>query len=127
MRLCTLCFFSLLAPVCTLHADEKKVADLAQKRYDAAEKAYKAGPRDDNLPINYLLSVRLLAAHKDLKSDSEIAAYQAHYNRMSKLDARIQALALAGAARPEETAYSQLFVVEAEFWLERAKLKKTKK
>ena len=86
MRTSSLAFFSILVSSGSVAADEKKVADLAQKRFDAAEKVFKTALVEDKLPIIHFVSLRLLAVHKDWKPNSAIEAYQAHYHRMRKLD-----------------------------------------
>ena len=114
-----------------VRGDEKKLAELAQARYQAAEKAYKAFvelEKSQTRPFTdmlYHLSVRLLQAQLDLHSatDKHVAAYKAHLDRMLEWETQIKLTTKPASA---SSLVVESYRVEAEYWLEKAKNKSTK-
>jgi hypothetical protein len=102
--------------------DEKKLSALAKARYDAAKKAYqqfvfinKIGQID--VASQYLLSKNLLRAQLDVEKGDPVPAYQAHFDRLKALKKTVKHWNL-----DEEKRYLvEVFVLEAELWLETAK------
>ena len=116
--------FLLLVP--SAQGDEKRLAELAKSRYETAAKTYQELFRDGvyarDLIAHYTLSVHLLNAERDYKTDKHIDAYQSHYDRMKALEDSEKKRESIGSRR----AIVESFRIEAEHWLERAKSRKNK-
>jgi hypothetical protein len=104
--------------------------NLAVAKRDAARKAYEAwwaNYRDRAGPGEwvYLWSKRWLRAEKELSSrhDDQVAAYEAHLERMRELEGLVSRLQRArpGLATIDQVSSSRYYRVEAEIWLENSR------
>jgi hypothetical protein len=109
---------------------QETLADFAKARLKAAEKAYREfvsseidGLRD--YKMHYSLSKRLVEAQRDLDSskENELRAFEAHYNRMVDLEKTIEKRIRGGYISPPARFEGQYYLIEARFWLEKAKAK----
>ncbi|HYT87743.1 MAG TPA: hypothetical protein VEL76_03390 [Gemmataceae bacterium] len=109
---------------------------LAEAKLKAAQEAYrlhveraKMGGSDSfNEEKWYQMSVRVLQSEQELSKNKgdRIAAFRAHCDRMTELEALAKRFGKAGAAAPERVASTRFFRLEAEIWLDRARAGKEK-
>jgi hypothetical protein len=118
---------SLAAPI-PPKPQESPERGLAEARLKAAQAAFQLYQKqgDINDPeTSYRWSRRLLEAQRDLAQDrSEIvAAFQAHLDRMARLDNNAKDWAKANIFE-KQLAFTGFYRAEAELWLAREKAKK---
>jgi hypothetical protein len=114
-----------------VHADpasQPSLADLAQARFDAANKLFDPAwsyyrQKATGTGFVYFASFRLLRAELDLsdKRDNHIAAFEHHLCRVKKLQAlvaKVQALGRVNTLEATEVSY---YRAEAEYWLAQAR------
>jgi hypothetical protein len=96
----------------------------ARKAYEETVKLYREG-RIRDVDRVYLWSQRWLDAERDLNSKKadQVAAVEAHWKRMKKLEESFQSRYKVGAAAAIELAAVEYYRVEAEVWLVKAKAK----
>jgi len=109
-------------------ANQPSLADLAQARFDAANKLFDTAwsyyrQKATNTPFVYFASHRLLRSELDLsdKRDKRIAAYEHHLSRVKNLQAlvaKVQALGRVNTLEATEVSY---YRAEAEYWLAQAR------
>jgi hypothetical protein len=103
-------------------------ASLAELRIEAGTKAYEmtwlyySENRVDSEKV-YRWSRRLLEAQREanLGREAEVAACQAHLERISKLGAKIDRIRRLGFGNSLDVVENEYYVREAELWLERAR------
>jgi len=103
---------------------------MAIAKRDAARRSYQAwwaNYRDRASPGEwvYLWSKRWLGAEKELSSrhDDQVAAYQAHLERMRELEGIVSRMQQAkpGLARIDELSTTRYYRIEAEIWYEKSR------
>ncbi len=109
-------------------ASQPSLADLAQARFDAANKLFDTAwsyyrQKATSTPFVYFTSHRLLRSELDLsdKRDKRIAAYEHHLSRVKNLQAlvaKVQALGRVNTLEATEVSY---YRAEAEYWLAQAR------
>jgi hypothetical protein len=124
----------IAVPIC--RGDDKPIPapgtnhNLAVAKRDAARKAYEAwwaNYRDRAGPGEwvYLWSKRWLRAENELSSrhDDQVAAYQAHLERMRELEEIVSRLQRArpGLATIDQVSSTHYYRIEAEIWFENAR------
>lgn len=104
------------------------LADLAQARYDAANKLYDTAwsyfrQKATDTGFVFFASLRLLRAELDLsdKRDNNIAAYEHHLCRVKKLQVLVEKVQALGRVNTLEASQISLYRSEAEYWLARAR------
>jgi hypothetical protein len=111
-------------------SDSSAEHNLAIAKRDAARNAYEAwwaNYRDRAGPGEwvYLWSKRWLRAENEFSSghDSQVAAYQAHVERMRELEGIVSRMQRAkpGLARIDELSTTRYYRIEAEIWYEKSK------
>jgi hypothetical protein len=107
------------------------LARLAVQRRDAARRTFEttwANYRDRRVSddLLYRWSVRWLEAERQLsdKQTDQVAAFQAHLERMAELERLIRRVHRAGQATVDEVSGADFYRTEAELWLFQAKEKK---
>jgi hypothetical protein len=107
---------------------QPSLADLAQARFDAANKLFDTAwsyyrQKTTGTGFVYFTSARLLRAELDLsdKRDNRIAAHEHHLCRMKKLQALVAKVQALGRANTLEAAEVSYYRAEAEFWLAQAR------
>jgi len=111
--------------------DARILPELAKARLDAARKAYELswGKYEKGVTVDveklYIWSCRWLDSQRamsDKKAD-EVAAVEAHLNRMKKLEELVKKKYDADSAAAADYAATQFYRTEAEIWLSQAKPK----
>jgi hypothetical protein len=104
------------------------LARLAVQRRDAARRTYEAlwldyRERRASEDLLYRWSLRWLEAERELSDQQadQVAAYQAHFERMRDLDRIIRRLRGSGQTTIEEASATEYYRVEAEIWLLKAR------
>jgi hypothetical protein len=104
------------------------LARLAVQRRDAARRTYEAlwldyRERRASEDLLYRWSLRWLEADRELSDQQadQVAAYQAHFERMRDLDRIIRRLHGSGQTTIEEASATEYYRVEAEIWLLKAR------
>ena len=104
------------------------LARLAVQRRDAARRTYEAlwldyRERRASEDLLYRWSLRWLEAERELSDQpaDQVAAYQAHFERMRDLDRIIRRLRGSGQTTVEEAGATEYYRVEAEIWLLKAR------
>jgi hypothetical protein len=131
-----LAMIAVLFSVQICRADDKPMTtsspehSLAVAKRDAARKAYEAwwaNYRDRAAPGEwvYLWSKRWLRAENELSSrpDDQVAAYQAHLERMRELEGIVTRMQRArpGLARIDELSTTRYYRIEAEIWFQKSR------
>jgi len=109
-------------------ASQPSLADLAQARFDAANKLFDTAwsyYRQKAVDTNFVCStsVRLLRAELDLsdKRDNRIAAYEHHLDRVKKVQALVEKVQALGRVNTLEASQVSYYRAEAEYWLAKAR------
>ncbi len=105
-------------------ASQPSLAELAQARFDAANKLYDTAwsyyrQKATSTGSVYFTSIRLLRAELDLsdKRDNHIAAFEHHLCRVKKLQALVAKVQAIGRVNTLEATEVNYYRAEAEFWL----------
>jgi hypothetical protein len=99
---------------------------LVKERLQAARQAYEAVSKQGDEEKTYVWSRRWMEAERDIaKNKAErVAALQAHFERMKKLEVLVLLMETRNAApRPERLAPAQFYRAEADIWLAAEKAK----
>jgi hypothetical protein len=98
--------------------------ELAQKRFDAANKLYETAwsyyrQKATSTAFVFFTSARLLRAELDLceKRENAIAAYEHHLCRLKRLQSLLSKVQALGRANTLEASEMSLYLAEAEYWL----------
>jgi hypothetical protein len=125
--LAPLFFVFLLAPIGW--GDEKRLAELAKARFETLNKAYDllfARVQSGRAPLDMLrdVSVQLLQAHRDVNSrrENQLAAHEAHLRRMTEVEKIARQRAKVDAGLTGFLLLAEAHRLEAEYWLEKAKV-----
>jgi hypothetical protein len=109
-------------------ASQPSLGDLAQARYDAANKLFDTAwsyyrQKATGTGFVYFASVRLLGAELGLsdKRDNQIAAFEHHLCRVKKLQALIAKVQALGRVNTLEASEISYYRSEAEYWLAHAR------
>ena len=110
-------------------AAPKADASVAELRVEAGVKAfdmawlYYSENRVDSEKV-YRWSLRLLVAQREVNPgrDAEVAACQAHLDRVGKLRTKIDRIRRLGFGNSLDVLEANYYAREAEFWLERARV-----
>jgi hypothetical protein len=104
------------------------LADLAQARYEAANKLFDKAwdyyrQKATSAGFVYFASDRLLRAELGLsdKRDNRIAAFERHLCRVKRLQSLVAKVQALGRSNTLETTQTSLYRSEAEYWLEYAR------
>ena len=126
--LCVLAAFSLANS--TTLAGQETLAELAKARFKAAEKAFQEFVSSErggltDYQMRYSLSKRLLEAQRDLDStrENELRAFESHFDRMVDLEQKIKKRIREGGITATARYEGEYYLIEARFWLEKAKVK----
>jgi hypothetical protein len=107
------------APVSTRLA--KQLRDAARTTYETTWTNYREGRVPGELV--YRWSRRWLKAERQLsdKPADQLAAFQAHRDRMQKLEALVERVHRAGQTTVDEVSAAEYYRVEADLWLAQAR------
>jgi hypothetical protein len=122
-------FVACLCSVST--GGEKKTAQLAKTRHQAAENAYRAIAENEQQlrsPVEYdklySWSIRILDAQKELdpREEKQLAAFMNHLERMTDVEQKVSRDVQKRRLNPSANVEVEYFKLEAEYWVEKAKL-----
>ena len=103
----------------SLHPLAQARVDVARKAYESAAMMLQAGSPGVKPEYFYTWSVHWLNAERDLsnKHEDQLAALNAHLQRMQQAAKMTNALVQSGMAAPFDSAAADFYLREAELWL----------